>query len=154
MALNALIGFLPESNRCKNIGDCVQSRGESSDTYLRREIITVRGQSYVSRLPKYWPPTPLSVWQVCPPPPNKGGGGGGGTHSPGGEGVGVNIFWKKRDIGLPSCSNNLSTPLLIPLLFGWTISLKACWWLWKTELGLHMFYRVRQQIISEKNSAK
>ncbi len=25
----------------------------------RREIITVRGQSYVSRLPKYWPPHPL-----------------------------------------------------------------------------------------------
>ncbi len=28
---------------------------------MRREIITVRGQSYVSRLPKYWPPTPLSA---------------------------------------------------------------------------------------------
>ncbi len=33
----------------------------------RREIITIRGQSYVSRLPKYWPP-PTS------PPGNKGVG--------------------------------------------------------------------------------
>jgi hypothetical protein len=34
---------------------------------------------------------------------------GGGTHSPGGEGDGGSIFWKARDIGLPSYSNNLST---------------------------------------------
>jgi hypothetical protein len=41
-----------------------------------------------------------------PPPPNKGGG----THSPGGEGGGGgSIFWKTRDIVLPSYSNNLST---------------------------------------------
>jgi hypothetical protein len=33
----------------------------------------------------------------------------GGTHSPGGEGGGGSIFWKTRDIGLPSYSNNLST---------------------------------------------
>ncbi len=44
----------------------------SRDTVLRREII-VRGQSYFYRLPKYWPPIPLSAWRVCPPP-NKGGG--------------------------------------------------------------------------------
>ncbi len=35
----------------------------------RREIITVRGQSYVSRLPKYWSPTPLSARRVFPTPP-------------------------------------------------------------------------------------
>jgi hypothetical protein len=33
----------------------------------RREII-VRGQSYFSRLPKYWPPIPRSARRVCPPP--------------------------------------------------------------------------------------
>ncbi len=33
---------------------------------LRREII-VRGQSYFSRLPKYWPPIPLSAQRVCTP---------------------------------------------------------------------------------------
>ncbi len=33
----------------------------------RREIITVRGQSYVLRLPKYWPPTPLTARRVCNP---------------------------------------------------------------------------------------
>jgi hypothetical protein len=27
---------------------------------------TVRGQSYFSRLPKYWPPIPLSARRVCP----------------------------------------------------------------------------------------
>ncbi len=36
--------------------------------FPRREII-VRGQSYFSRLPKYWPPIPLSARQVCTPPP-------------------------------------------------------------------------------------
>ncbi len=30
-------------------------------------------------------------------------------HSPGGEGDGGSIFWKTREIGLPSYSNNLST---------------------------------------------
>jgi hypothetical protein len=56
----------------------------------RREIITVRGQSY---------------FFVCPPPATKAVG----THSPGGEGDGGSIFWKTREIGLPSYSNNLST---------------------------------------------
>jgi hypothetical protein len=71
---------------------------------IRREIITVREQSYFSRLPKYWPPIPLSPWRVCTPLLCCGGGhtrraerGGGGS-----------IFWKTREIGLPSYSNNLS----------------------------------------------
>ncbi len=43
-------------------------------------------------------------------------GGGGRTHALGGEGGGGSIFWKTRDIGLPSYSNNLSTsPSLICL---------------------------------------
>ncbi len=66
----------------------------------RREIV-VRGQSYFSRLPKYWPSIPLSARRVCPPP---------ATHSPGGEGDGGSIFWKTREIGLPSY-NDLSTGL-------------------------------------------
>jgi hypothetical protein len=36
-------------------------------------------------------------------------GGGGTKSSPGGEGDRGSIFWKTRDIGLPSYSNNLST---------------------------------------------
>ncbi len=40
-----------------------------------------------------------------PTPPTKAGG----THSPGGEGGGGSIFWKTRDIGLPSYSSNLSS---------------------------------------------
>ncbi len=53
----------------------------------------------------------LSTMTIClrklppPPPPTKAGG----THSPGGKGGGGSIFWKTRDIGLPSYSNNLFT---------------------------------------------
>ncbi len=69
---------------------------------MRREIITVRGQSYVSRLPKYWPPIPLTARRVCTP--RLCWGGGGRWHSPDGEGVGGSIFWKTRETGLPSYS--------------------------------------------------
>ncbi len=71
----------------------------------RIEIITVRGRSCLSRLPKYLPPTPLPARQVCTPrlcwgedrlARRRGGWGG-------------SIFWKTRDIGLPSYSKNLST---------------------------------------------
>ncbi len=69
----------------------------SLDPYPRREIITVRGQSYVSRLPKYWPPTPLSAGRVCTPRLCCWGGGGGGRiHSPGGEGVGGQYFGRRE----------------------------------------------------------
>jgi hypothetical protein len=74
---------------------------------MRREII-VRGQSYFSRLPKYWPPHPPLRRRFCPPPATKAGG----SHSPGGEGDGGSIFWKTREIGLPSY-NDLSTLLCI-----------------------------------------
>ncbi len=66
----------------------------------RRETITVRGQSYFSRLPKYWPPTPLSARRVC----TNRLCCGGRTDSPGGEGDGGSIFWKKREIVLTSYS--------------------------------------------------
>jgi hypothetical protein len=80
----------------------------SFDGLRRREIITERGQSYAYRLPKYWPtmPTPLSARRVWNP---RLCWGGGHMHSPGREGGGGSIFWKTRDIGLPSYSNNLST---------------------------------------------
>jgi hypothetical protein len=61
----------------------------------------------------------LVFQNIVPPPPSPPGecvppgpafvGGEGGTHSPSGEGGGGSIFWKTRDIGLPSYSNNLST---------------------------------------------
>ncbi len=51
---------------------------QSQSTYF-----TVRGQSYFSRFPKYWPPP-------SPSPPGEGDGG--------------SIFWKTREIGLPSYS--------------------------------------------------
>jgi hypothetical protein len=50
---------------------------------------------------------PPSARRVCPSPATKAGG----RHSPGGEGDGGSIFWKTREIGLPSY-NDLST--------GWT----------------------------------
>jgi len=69
----------------------------------RREIITERGQSYVSRLREnIYPPTPLSARRVCPPPIEEGRLSNlttlfykaEVTHSPGGEGGGGSIFWK------------------------------------------------------------
>jgi hypothetical protein len=53
-------------------------------------------------------PPPLSPPSECvlPPPPKKGRG----THCRAERGVG-SIFWKTRDTGLPSYSNNLSTVL-------------------------------------------
>jgi hypothetical protein len=63
----------------------------------RWEIITVRGQSYVSRLPKYWPPPPASVSS----PPHKGGGGG------------YTLAGQRGGWGT-SYSNNLSTGALDP----------------------------------------
>ncbi len=62
---------------------------------------TVRGQSYFSRLPKYRPPPiPLSARRVRTPRLCCGGR----IDSPGGEGDGGSIFWKTREIGLPSYS--------------------------------------------------
>ncbi len=60
----------------------------------RREII-VRGQSYFSRLPKYWPSIPLSARRVCPAPATKAGG----THTLAGRrgGWGVNILEDERN---------------------------------------------------------
>jgi hypothetical protein len=70
---------------------------ESQSTYI------CRVQSSVWRLPKYWPPTPLSTKRVCPPPAPEAGG----THSPGGKGVGGgSIFRKTPCIGLASFSIN------------------------------------------------
>jgi hypothetical protein len=81
----------------------LEAQDGALDGLQRREII-VRGQSYFSRLPKYCPPGPLSARRVCPPSATEAGG----THSPGGEGDGGSIFWKTREIGLPSY-NDLST---------------------------------------------
>ncbi len=38
----------------------------------RREIISVRGQSHVLRLPKYWSPTPSPPGECVPPPMVRG----------------------------------------------------------------------------------
>ncbi len=71
-----------------------------------------RVQSCVLRIPKYWPPTPLSTRRVCPPPAVRRGGGGGGS-----------IFWKTQDIGLASYSKNLSTVYI----FQWSLECGARW---------------------------
>ncbi len=73
----------------------------------RREIITVRGHAILClSSSKILTPTPLSARRVCTPA-FVGGGGGGHTRRAE-RGLG-SIFWKTRDIGLPSYSNNLST---------------------------------------------
>jgi hypothetical protein len=91
------------SRRKVRFANCTQSSVWLAVSRQHRVHIwyfTVRGQSFFSRLPKYWPPIPLSARRVCPPPATKAGG----THSPGGEGDGGSIFWKSREIGLPSYS--------------------------------------------------
>ncbi len=82
---------------------------------MRREIITVRGQSYVSRLPKYWPPpTPLSARRLCTPAFVWGGGG----HTRRAEmGVGGQYFGRRETQDCPltviiSLSLSLSLSLL------------------------------------------
>jgi hypothetical protein len=68
--------------------------------FTRREIITVWGQSYIPRLTKYWPPTPLSARRVCPPPATKAEGTLGRytlAGRRGGRGWGVNILEDERN---------------------------------------------------------
>ncbi len=62
----------------------------SQSTYF-----TVRGQSYFSRLSKYWPPSPSPPGECVPPPLLRGEDRLAGRSS---------IFWKTREIGLPSYS--------------------------------------------------
>ncbi len=73
---------------------------------LSQSTYICRVQSCVWRLPKYWPPNPLSTQRVCPHPAPTAGG----THSPGDEGDG------RHRIGL--LQYNLST-----------CSLPHFWWL-------------------------
>ncbi len=65
----------------------------SMDCTVER-LFTVRGQSYFSRLPKYWPPIPLSAWRVCPPPPQQRRGY---TLAGRRGGWGINILEDERD---------------------------------------------------------
>ncbi len=70
------------------------------DYYCKRAILCLSSSKILT-------PPPPSPPGECVLTPTKAGG----THSPGGEGGGGSIFWKTRDIGLPSYSNNLSTVL-------------------------------------------
>ncbi len=56
-------------------GDKTRERDRVNKLYVRAQstYFTVRGQSYFSRLLKYWPPFPLSARRVCPPPATKAG---------------------------------------------------------------------------------
>jgi hypothetical protein len=56
------------------------------------------------------PPSPSPPGECPPPPPHNKGGGDTLAGRRRGEGGG-SIFWKTRDIGLPSYSNNLCTSL-------------------------------------------
>ncbi len=73
---------------------------------IQRGFDIGRVQSCVLRLPKYWPPTPLSARRVCPPPATKAGDTLTGRRG----GWRVNILEDERHrIVMPSYSNNLST---------------------------------------------
>jgi hypothetical protein len=93
--------------------------------FTRREIITVRGQSYVWRLPKYWPPTLLSARRVGTPCLCCGRK----THSPGGEGGGGSIFWKTQDTAL--FSTYIESSLDLP---------DRVWWKWISDVQKRLIY--------------
>ncbi len=94
------------------------SRRATLHTVRRREIVTVRGQSYVFRLPKYWPPTPLSARWVCTPRLCSGRT----THSPGGEGVGGQYFGRRKT---QLCTLPISNPLCCTLSVQQTLKSSA-----------------------------
>jgi hypothetical protein len=77
--------------------------GEQMDDWCRREIIyckrAILSLSSSKILTPHGPHPPLRLASVSSPPTKAGG-----THSPGGEGDGGSIFWKTREIGLPSYS--------------------------------------------------
>ncbi len=88
----------------------------------RSEII-VRGQSNVWRLPKYWPPIPLTARRVCtpPPPPAPAFGAGGGHTRWVEEGGGRSKFWKTSDTALYSTC--------VSTLWTWGRGCRGCiWW--------------------------
>ncbi len=68
------------------------------------EYIFYRKSNPISlRLPKYWPPNSPFRPASLSSPRNKGGGGGVHTHRAE-RWMGGSIFWKTREIGLPSYS--------------------------------------------------
>ncbi len=70
---------------------------------LNHKVLTCVEYRAVSASSKILTPLPLSTQRVCPPPAPKAGG----THSPGGEGWGVNI--------LEDASTGLASYSIIPL---------------------------------------
>ncbi len=96
--------------------------------YLRREIITVRGQSYVLRLPKYWPPPLPSPPGECVPLAFVAGER---THSPGGEGDGGQYFEDARHSSVlygPYIESSLSISIaaLASAFSSMTETLRSC----------------------------
>ena len=89
--------------------------------YTVERLFTVRGQSYLSRLPKYGPPIPLSARRVCTPA-FVGRGGGEKLARRGGEGDGGSIFWKTREIGLPSYNKESLYARMVTLVG------RGAWW--------------------------
>ncbi len=87
--------------------------------YCKRAILILSSSKILT-------PIPLSARRVCFPPAPKAGGGG-GTHSPGGEGDGGSIFWKTKEIGLPSYSKICTLWIQEYELGIEAAEKKACW---------------------------
>ncbi len=100
-----LIGLLLSFLRGQLYSLCPAPQKVSGTKYL---LYICRVQSCVWRLPKYWPPIPLSTQRVCPPPHQRRGGTprGGTQYTLAGRwgGAGGSIFWKTPHIGLASYS--------------------------------------------------
>ncbi len=89
-------------------------------------LFTVRGQSYLSRLPKYWPPILLSARRVCSSPPLCWGGE---EHTRQGyRGMGGRYSGRRERLDCPLTVNNLSTTTAFTakeLLSCWILAIPA-----------------------------
>ncbi len=73
------------------------------DHYCKRAILYLWSSKILTPHPPLPLPAPASVYRLCC------GGEDTLAGRRGGWGGGVSIFWKTKEIGLPSYSNNLST---------------------------------------------
>ncbi len=69
------------------------SKDDQNDQWPQSTYYTVRGQSYFSRLPKYWPPSPSPSGECVPPAIVAGGGQTRRAE----RGLGVNILEDERN---------------------------------------------------------
>ncbi len=92
-------GFLGQYRTNPDLGMWGKRKRDKPRLFRSKSTYICRVQSCALRLPKYWPPTPLSTQRVCPPPHQRRG-----VHTRRPVRGWGSIFWKTSDIGLASYS--------------------------------------------------